>query len=183
MAAAGLAALLALGAAVSVVRAAPLPRPFGRKEGSFAVLRDDAAGATSLPLPVPVPVPLARLQQHLYAFQPGGYKHNRVGVASPVLPPGCAAAPGEGGVLHVRYSNGMCNQMMIYANVRVLAEQLGWGLTVDSTAPSADRAQVDWAGRFPAAPQSIAVPGGALGRARCAAGAGASGTSSAPELE
>ena len=83
MAAAGLAALLALGAAVSVVRAAPLPRPFGRKEGSFAVLRDDAAGATSLPLPVPVPVPLARLQQHLYAFQPGGYKHNRVGVASP----------------------------------------------------------------------------------------------------
>ena len=169
-----LASLLVLRSAASSLSAAQLPRPFGRKEGSVAVLRDDAAAARddAAARPVSQPVPLALLQQHLYAFQAGGYKHNRIGAASPVLPPGCAAARNEGGVLHMRYSNGMCNQMIMYANVRVLAEQIGWGLTVDAAAPSADRAQVDWARRFPAAPQRIDVPGGGGGRARCAAGAG-----------
>ena len=141
---------------------------FGRKQGAVIHLEDDTAAHEPLPPAAPAArgggalavqrddaePPLARLQQHMYAFQVGGYGHSHIGAFSPLLPRGCHSVRGEGGVLHVQYENGMCNQMMIYANARILAEQLGWGLEIDGTS----KIRPDWV-RFPHAPQRIPVPG------------------------
>ena len=101
-------------------------------------------------------VPLARLQQHLYSFQPGGPR-NAASMGSPIMGRACREhASATQRTLHGSFNHeksagdiAMANNFMIYANTRIVAQQFGWDLEMART--------VSWTEHFPRA--KLSVPG------------------------